>query len=55
MNLIALDESEMAHGTVLGFAPPPNIYAIPWTGSYSFLDVRGPDSHIIKGKFYAVC
>lgn len=50
MDLIALDESEMAHGSVLALQAPANINVMPWTGSYSFLDVRGPDSHIFKGE-----
>lgn len=49
MALIALEESENAHGSVLAFNETPDINMVPWRGSFSFLDVHGSGSHIIKG------
>ena len=49
MDLIVHDESETIHGTVLGFSAPDNAFAVPWTGTFSFLNVHGPESHLIKG------
>ncbi|KAI0079641.1 DUF1212-domain-containing protein [Panus rudis PR-1116 ss-1] len=51
MALIAMEESQIIHGSLIALEPPPHIQDVPWTGRYSFLDVGGPNSRIVKGCY----